>query len=273
MALPAVLFMTLFGREFADLSAAWFAEGDNSYCFLVPFVTAYLLWTRKDLFQSQERQPSQAGTLLLAGSLVFYVLGLWGGLEVIKRIALVASINALALAYFGSKIYRAAAFPLLFLFFMIPVPITITGPLTLPLQMFATTATRVLLSALSLPVEQAGNILMLPSGKLEVAEACSGLRSSVSLITLGVLLSYLWLASPVRRGLLVLLAIPAALAANILRISITVVGVHYFGRSAANGFFHELLGFLTFFFGLGFFMLGAKILTKRERNEIRRQDI
>jgi exosortase len=146
----------------------------------------------------------------------------------------------------GWKMLRAVVFPLAFLIFMIPIPVIIYNQITFPLQLIASRLATVWLELVGVPVLRDGNVLVLSNFSLEVAEACSGIRSLMSLIALAV--AYGHLAEPRRwvRYALVVLMVPSAIVTNAMRIMGAGVLAHKFGPQAAEGFLHQFSGWVVF---------------------------
>jgi len=246
-----VMFMPIFPAMFR----VWLRDSNNSHCLLVPLISLYLLYVKRQEIQSQEAGPSVWGTMILAVSLVVYLLSYAGGIDVFARLALVSSLIGLVLACWGWKVLRRSIFPLAFLFFMVPVPDSLVGLVSFPLQIFATKVSAWLISALSIPVVREGNMLYFVQTQLEVAQACSGIRSMVSMLMLGFLLAYMSNQGILARALLLASAIPVAVIANIVRVSGTGVLAHFWGDEVARGFLHGFSGMVVFAFGLGLLVL------------------
>ena len=236
----------LFSPVWTELPAVWLSEADHSHGFLVPLLSGYLIFSRRAALGAVPRRSSWGGVAALALAVAVYVVGLAGGLAVVQRAAVVAAVNAFVVAALGFAFYRAIAFPLLFLFMMIPMPGTVTGSVTFPLQLLATSASHLVLSCAGLPVSQAGNVLTTPAGALEVVEACSGIRSLMALLTVGLFLSNAWVRGRWERLAVVALAVPLAFLGNVLRISGTAAAMNWFGPRAAQGLPHEVIGLLAF---------------------------
>ncbi len=269
-AAAAAFFALLFAPALRDLLQVWLKDPDNSHGLLVPLASAALLVRDRRTWLDAERGSSATGLALLAGALLLHLLSLLGGIVLGQRLALVAAINGAALYNGGGAVYRRMRFPLLFLFFMIPLPDALHDAAAFPLQLFATAAARTLLARIGVPVLRAGNLLRLPGGTLEVAEACSGIRSLAAFLTIAVFFARPLRAPAAGKAMLVLSALPIALGANVLRITASGLLAFVYGLPAAEGFLHQLSGFALFLFGLGAFFLEARILedqalSRRER--------
>lgn len=228
----------------------WMVHSDNTHAILVPFIALYLGWEyRQHLANVSPRCSLWGGAglvLSLAGLLICCISGFVFG----ERLFLVCSLIGLIWAYMGDVWLRTLAFPLGFLFFMVPVPDTLLNVVSLPLQMQATKLSALIINALSIPVYQEGNLLFFAQTQLEVAEACSGIRSIISLVMLSVLVAYFSKGGWLHKLALVTLAVPVAMLANIVRVTGTGILAHSFGDKVARGFLHDFSGVVVFLFGL-----------------------
>jgi exosortase len=244
------LWLLAFAPVEPGLFFSWLSHPDNSHGLLVPFVFLYLVWLkRKDLRQA-EITSSAWGLPMLAVGLLLYLLAYAGSVAVLARAMLVFTLMGLVLFNLGRQVFRILAFPLAFLFFMVPPPVSLIRLVSFPLQLLATDTAAHLIRALTIPVYQEGNMLYFVQTKLEVAQACSGIRSIVSLTMLGTIFAYLLPTGMGRRLLLVASAVPVAILANIMRVSGTGILANFFGDGVARGFLHEFSGMVVFLFGL-----------------------
>jgi len=175
---------------------------------------------------------------LLAGSL--------GAELFVARFSLLFLLGGMLLFFAGWKMLRAVAFPLAFLALMIPLPAIIYNQVTFPLQLLASRLSSSWLELLGVPVLREGNVLVLPNYSLEVVEACSGIRSLMSLVALAVLYGYFVEKRPWVGITLVALMVPIAVASNAMRVMGAGVLTYWFGPQAAEGFFHSFQGWLIF---------------------------
>jgi exosortase len=262
LAILLALWATSFYPVYPGLLWSWFNHSNNSHGVLVPFITLYFIWQKRKDLRSAEISSSWWGMLILAVTLGFYLLGYLGGIALVMRLSLVSSICGLVLYVLGRQTFRILLFPLLFLFFMVPVPDSIETLIAFPLQLFATKVSAALIGFLSIPAYREGNMLYFAQTQLEVAEACSGIRSMISLTMLSVIFVYLTPRGWRVRIVILLSAIPIALAANILRVSGTGVLAHFFGSGVAVGFLHEFSGLAVFAFGIVILYLEYVLLSK-----------
>jgi exosortase len=164
----------------------------------------------------------------------------------LTRISIVGLVAGTVLFVLGWDHLKVAAFPILFLLLMIPLPAIIFNQIAFPLQLLASRFGEWALQLAHVPVLREGNVMALPNTQLEVAEACSGIRSLISLLTLGIVYGYFMHPSGWVRTTLALATIPVAILANGFRVAGTGIAAYYYGPEAAQGFFHTFSGWLVF---------------------------
>ncbi|MBJ6801422.1 exosortase A [Geomonas propionica] len=250
LSLLLVLWFLVFYPILPEMVREWAGHSDNNHGFLVPLITLYLIWQKKDELISMQIDSSKWGAVVLVAGLVIFLLSFAGGGGFPARVAMVLSLFGLLWFCLGPAWMRLLAFPVLFLLFMIPVPVSVIGMVSMPLQLLATKLSAQIIQHLSIPVYREGNMLYFVGTQLEVAEACSGVRSIMSLAMLGTIFAYMSHTGWGRRIVLVLAAIPIAMAANIMRVTGTGVLANFFGDRVARGFLHEFSGLVVFAFGL-----------------------
>jgi exosortase len=228
------------------LAIQWCEDANFTHGFLVPPFALFIFWRQRLRFDGLPARPSSWGLLMVAFSLGVLIVGVLGAELFLARVSLLLVIAGLIVLFFGARRLRSMLFPLLFLILMIPIPAIVFDQITSPLQVFASQLAAGVLPWLGVPVLREGNIINLPSMSLEVAEACSGIRSLLSLITLAVIYGYSIRAAKWERVVLVLAAVPIAIVANGLRIVVTGLLVQYWSPEEAEGFFHNFAGWLVF---------------------------
>jgi exosortase len=228
------------------LVTAWIQDGNYSHGFLIPPLAAYFAWERRDRLKKLPTNPSWFGLVVMVAGIVILLVGLLGSELFLTRISLLILAAGIVQFLFGTAHLRALMFPLAFLLLMIPLPSIIFNKIALPLQFFASRVGESAISAANIPVLREGNVLVLANTSLEVAEACSGIRSLVSLITLGIVFAYFTDQRTWVRTVIVLSTIPVAILANGARVAGTGILAHWYGASAAQGFFHEFSGWVVF---------------------------
>jgi exosortase len=245
-AAAAAGFSILYWGVLARLGRDWIQDDNYSHGFFVIPLAVYFAWVRRDRLLAVSRTPSNAGLLIVAGGLGLLVAGLLGAELFLTRVSMVVVAAGTVAFVFGWAVLRALAFPLSFLLLMIPIPAILFNQVAFPLQLFASGVGEAALSGLGIPVLREGNVIVLAHTTLEVAEACSGIRSLISLITLG--LVYGQFADPRGsvRALIVASTVPIAILVNGARVAGTGIAAHYYGAQAAEGFFHTFSGWFVF---------------------------
>jgi len=242
----AFLFILLYFQVIVGLLNDWWVDSNYSHGFLVPLVSAYLIWKKRGKLKSLEKKRSYWGFLILLLGLGIYILGTAGSEYFSARFSLVIALFGLIFYLNGREWAKELLFPIAFLAFMVPIPYVIYYSIAFPMQLFSTKMSYFILHSIGLPSIRQGNIIYLPNYSLEVVEACSGLRSLVSLLALGTFFAYVTFKSNLKRIILFLSVFPIAIGANIFRIFITAVGAYVVSPKLAEDFLHKLSGLIVF---------------------------
>lgn len=244
------LVVALYSSVLQGLVTQWWSDSDYSHGFLVPIFSGYVLWRQRERWMNVQIRPSNLGLLVMLGAVGLLLVGSLGAELFTSRFSLLILLAGMILFLGGWKLLRALSFPLSFLILMIPFPVIIYNQITFPLQLIASRLATFGLELVQVPVLREGNVLILPNYSLEVIEACSGIRSLMTLITLAV--AYGYLIEPCRwvRYMLVLLMLPIAILSNAIRVIGAGILTYYFGPKAAEGFFHEFTGWVIFLVAL-----------------------
>jgi exosortase len=240
----------LYGDTLLRLVRHWSHDPDYSHGFFVPLFSAFVVWTNRQSLQRLAVRPSWIGLAVVALALAILTVGLLGAELFLARSSFVLLLAGMVIHFLGWQFFGALLFPLGFLLLMIPIPAILFNQIAFPLQLFASHLATELLSLLSVPVLREGNVIRLPAMTLEVVEACSGIRSLLSLTTLAIIYGYLMEPRIWKRVLLALAALPIAVAANGLRIVGTGLLGQYWDPDKAQGFFHTFSGWLIFVLSL-----------------------
>jgi exosortase len=239
-------FALLYRNVLAKLVHDWASDENYSHGFLVIPVALYFVWERRQRLFATPMRPSSAGLLLIIASLLVLVAGVLGAELFLSRVSMIGLLAGVIWFMWGLGHLRLLAFPLAFLILMIPIPTIVFNQIAFPLQLLASRFGEASLRVCSIPVLREGNVIVLASTTLEVAEACSGIRSLISLLTLGIVYGYFIDQRPLFRIVVALSTVPIAIVANGLRVAGTGVAAHYFDPGAAEGFFHTFSGWLVF---------------------------
>jgi exosortase len=241
-----ILLVVLYYRVGVKLVYDWYTIPDYSHGFLVPLFAAFLIWDKRKVLKATPIKQTWSGIVLVVFSIMVLILGVYGVELFTARISFILLMTGLIATFFGWAMVRQLRFPLLVLLLAIPFPAILFNRITFPLQLLASRIASDILSFLGVPTLHEGNVIELPVMKLEVAEACSGIRSLMSLFTLAVFYGYFLEKTTTRRVLLALASIPIAVTANVARIVGTGLCVQYWDPDKALGFFHEFSGWVMF---------------------------
>jgi exosortase len=232
----------------------WQVDADYSHGFLVAPLAIYFAWERRRDLARARIEGSWWGVLLLAAGVLSMSIGQLGGLLTMLRSGFVLTVMGLVLLLLGREIFRILLFPLLFLFLMVPLPRSLVNVVAFPLQLSAAQWAVSSLQTMGVPALVEGNIIHLAHTQLFVAEACSGLRSLMALVTLGVVFAHFFKRGHrVQQAVLVASTIPIAVVVNAARVTLTGWLAHTYGEHSAQGVIHEFQGIITF--SLAFFAL------------------
>jgi len=262
-------FALLYHEVLAKLLHDWSTDDNYSHGFLIVPLALYFSWERRGDLAKAPRRPNLLGLPIIIGSIALMVVGVLGAELFLTRISMLGVVLGFVLYVFGLPYVRILGFPLALLLLMIPIPAIIFNQIAFPLQLLASRFGAETLMALDVPVFREGNIIVLPHTVLEVAEACSGIRSLVSLLTLGIVYGYL---ADSRLGVRLTLAaatIPIAIVTNGLRVAGTGFAAHVFSPAAAEGFFHTFSGWLVFVAAFAMLVV-VQLLVSRMSSMIRR---
>jgi exosortase len=242
----AGLVTALYAPVLAQMVLQWWQDPDYSHGFVILLFVGYVLYQRRHKLQQISLEPSNLGFLVILGAIGLLLAGTLGAELFVARLSFIFLLGGLLLFLAGWKMLRAVAFPLAFLVLMIPLPALIYNQVTFPLQLLASRLSSSGLELMGIPVLREGNVLVLPNYSLEVVEACSGIRSLMSLIALAVAYGYLVEQRLWARITLVVLMLPIAVASNALRVVGAGVFTYFWGPQWAEGFFHFFQGWLIF---------------------------
>ncbi len=239
-------FFFLYSGVLRKLVHDWSIDENYSHGFLVIPMALYLAWERKDQFAAAIGRSSWAGLAAVLGSMALLIVGILGAEVFTTEVSLIGTIAGCVLFLFGWRALGVMLFPIAFLLLMVPIPAIIFNQITFPMQLVASRSAEMGLSALQIPVLREGNVIHLANTSLEVAEACSGIRSLISLVTLGIIYGYFMEQRQWIRVYIGLATIPVAIIANGFRVAGTGAAAHYIGPETAQGFFHTFSGWLVF---------------------------
>jgi exosortase len=242
------------------LVSDWSTDDNYSHGFLIVPLALYFVYERRHALRTAARRPAVlSGLLLVAGGLFLLVAGTLGSEFFLTRISLIVTLSGTVLFLLGPASLGIVAFPVAFLLLMIPIPAIVFNHIAFPLQLIASQLGAAIVSLAGVPVLREGNVIVLASTTLEVAEACSGIRSLVSLLSLGILFGYFTEPRLPMRVFLAAATLPLAIIANALRVAGTGIAAHHFGPAAAEGFFHMFSGWLVFITAFAMLLAVARL--------------
>jgi exosortase len=244
------LLLWMYIPTLARLVTQWWNDPNFSHGFFVPLFSAFVIWQERSRLTAVSLRPSWSGLLFLASGLCVLIVGQMGAELFLSRLSSLIVLAGLIILFLGWSFFRSLLFPWAFLLLLIPIPTIVFNQITFPLQLLASKVASTTLPWMGVPVLREGNVIILPAMALEVAEACSGIRSLMSLMTLAVIYGYLMERKVSVRVLLACASIPIAVAANSFRIVGTGLLVQYWDPEKAQGFFHEFSGWLIFVISL-----------------------
>ncbi|MGH7209355.1 MAG: exosortase/archaeosortase family protein [Nitrospiraceae bacterium] len=264
-----LLFIITYFPIFADLHAKY-SEIDSYYGhgYLIPLVSVFVIWHKRDRLRSMRVVPFPAGLLVLGGGLLLLLFGTWWYVNLVSNFSMLVVLGGLLLYLFGKAITRELLFSLAFLLFMIPLPKLSIIYITFWLKLLAARAATETVYAMGIPVLLRGAFIELPNGLLEIDNACSGLRSLIALTALGVVYAYFQPVSPLKKCIVALTSIPIAMAANLIRI-VSLIWVSYLYSPTGRAF--EVADFTTGFLIFAIALIGLYLVSKGSMAWERRQ--
>jgi len=257
-----LLLILVYWEIYLDMARQWNEDPNYSHGFLVPVISGYFFWQNWEELKKMILQPTVLGLLLIFFGLFLLVVGMASQEYYTKRSSLIFVLAGITAFLYGWPHLKKTLFPLGFLFFMVPLPYIIYDSIAFPLKLFVAKFSVMTLKAMNVVVLREGNVIMFPNTVLEVADACSGLRSIMSLLALSVTIAVFFHTSVPQRVFLVLMAVPIAVATNMVRVIGTGFLAQYYGAAAADGFFHEFAGMGIFFLAMVLLLLTSTFLRK-----------
>ena len=240
------LLLWLYWNVLLHLAGQWWHNPNFSHGFFVPLFSAFVIWQDRHRLARFPLRPSWSGLPILACAMCILIVGQMGAELFLSRTSLLLVLAGVTILFLGWNFFRATLFPWAFLILMIPIPAIIFNQITFPLQLLASRVAAATLPLFGVPILREGNVINLPSMALEVAEACSGIRSLMSLVTLAIIYGFLLEKRLWVRCLLAVASVPIAVIANSIRIIGTGLLVQYWDPDKAEGYFHASWGWIIF---------------------------
>lgn len=249
IALIIILFIASYAPAFISLAQKFLAvDSYYSHGFIVPLVSAYLIWRKRKKLKTLPIVSSPTGLVVLIAGLLLHIISSLLKISFGSYLSIIIVLKGLLLYLFGAKINRQLLFPLSFLIFMLPLPSVIIIAVSFKMKLIAAQIATLAVNLLGIPTTRDGSTIYLPGSFLLVGDPCSGLRSLISLLALGAVFTQFISGGLSRKIALFLSSIPLALISNVLRIILLLLVTHIYGKNVALGFFHDLSGMLVFVF-------------------------
>jgi len=250
LGMVAVLLIALYAPTVAWLWERWtISVWQHAHGLLILAVVAYLIWKELGREHGLPLDPSPWGFVLLVPALVLHALDAGIHTQLLSAAALILALPGLSLLLLGIKRTRRILFPLAFLLFTLPIPLVLTENIHLVLRKIATISSAAIIPRLGIPLYVEGTVLHIPGGTLQVADACSGFSTLYAAVAVACLVAYTC-PDPWRRFIVLLAAVPVAIAANIIRVVLLVLLVHWQGIEILGTSWHTISGIFTFVIAL-----------------------
>lgn len=231
-----------------------------SHGFLVPFISLYLVWQKRSILAKIKLQPQAEGWVVFAAGIVIHIISALWRVYFSSGFSILLVISGLILVFLGKEFLRKLIFPVLFLAFMIPLPLVAIANLSFKLKIFAAQLSTIIINKLGVPAIRDGSVIKTMNSYIIVEDPCSGIRSLISLIALGALMAYNSSISVVKKYILFISAVPVAIAGNVIRIVALSLASEMYGAKLAAGLFHTVMGVVVFVFAFFALLLIGKVL-------------
>lgn len=264
------LFVVGYYPAFTSIVRKWSTSEDYTHAFFTVPIILYMIWLKRDVL-IQGKGNVAIGLPLVICSILLYLFALQLQIPTIMFIATVLTMVS-ALVYFaGFRVLKDMAIPIVLLFMVIPIPNQLLSMVTATLQLKVSQVSETVVQLFSIPLFREGNVLHIPDKTFQVVEACSGIRSLISLTTLSLIFGYFSLNRWQSVGLLLLFSIPVAIFINIVRVISLVIVYYFFKIDLSVGAAHTVAGMVLFGLGLVFLFLFQRILESWEAKKKHKQ--
>lgn len=258
------LILILFFPVIKTMVWEWALIQDMGHAFFVPLLAGYVVWQDREKIMRQPVKPCWPALILVVWAFAQMLLGILGADFFLARTAFLLAIVGVIWTLAGTAVLRSLAFPLLLLLFMIRIPLFIYQQITFKLQILASQLATAALGLVGIPVLRDGNVLELPTQRLEVVEACSGIRSLLSLSFLSLAYAHLFDRRGWMKPVLFIATVPIAIFANACRITLTGILGGY-NKELAEGVYHEFEGWVVFMVALAVLLLVHRLICRFTR--------
>jgi exosortase len=250
-AATTLAYVAVFAPQFAWMGERWLHSDYYGHGLFIPLISAYLIHRRQEVLDALAGAPDRLGLGVAAVGLLLHLAAVHVDVHFVSIFAAILVLWGLIGWLWGRRLALGVLFPIAYLGFMAPVDRLLVDGISSPLQLLSATMAAGFGSAIGMPVTRDGVVVSLPGYTFEVAVACSGLKSIITLLALGTLYAYIVRAAWWRRAVLVIATVPVALLANACRIVVLLLIARSMGANAAEGFFHSFSGVVVFGIGLG----------------------
>jgi len=262
-ALLALLLALVYHRTALHLAEVWRTNDSYSHGPLVPLVALALAWRSRARLTAAPHRPDARGLAIVALACAMLVIGMRSDVFTIEGWSMVVMAFGLSLTFLGPARTRVLAFPIAYLGFMLTFPPVLVNQLSFALKEVTVAVSTRIAEALGVLLRRDGMSLFVAGGELRVENPCSGLRSLIALLATGAVFAYLQPGAAWRRALLLVAAVPVAMVANIVRITLLLLVAHYVGIRQATGRFHDWSGIVLYAVALGGLLLVRRLLRPR----------
>lgn len=264
------LFILGFLPVWKKLVQTWLNSEDFSHGFFIVPICGYIIWQKRSLLTEFSNSSSWGRAVPAIFALLLYIFAHFAEIATLESFSMVLFLAGMIALFYGFGMLKKLAFPLAFLLFMIPIPAQIYSKLTIPLQLFVSKVSVWFTANLGIPIYRDGNVIHLPGRTMQVLQACSGLRSMVSILPLGAILGYFTLQSNRPRWVLFFSGIPVAIIVNIARVVLLVMAFYFVNLDLTTGILHTVLGVLVFGLALVIILITKEMLSKWDRSCVKK---
>ena len=271
--IASALLMYAFLEPISVMVQRWNTSEEYGYGYIIPLITIFLIWQRKDQLLKSDFHPTYWALPVLVFSGLLYFIGAISATHTLSQYALVLTILALAYGFLGWKKFKIIAIPIALLFFMVPLPAFIFNNLSAKLQLISSEIGVFVVRLFGISVYLEGNVIDLGVYKLQVVEACSGLRYLFPLVSLSFIAAYLYNVEMWKRVVVFLSSIPITVLMNSFRIGVIGVLVEHYGIEQAEGFLHDFEGWIIFMACMGILFIEMAVLARIGKNKKHLADV
>ncbi len=258
----AAVLGTVYYPELYSMSLIWASKKEYSHGFLVPLITVYIMWTKRQELCDAVVTPEWKGLAVLVIGVFLYIAGNVAFESFVRQISFIVTIIGLIYLLLGKEMLKHLIFPVGYLLFMIPLPYIVMNSVAVRLRLIDATVTFKVLRFFGMPIFQDGANLELPNISLSVADLCTGILSIVAILTLSVFYAYMTQRHFITRLALVFIAIPVAVVSNMVRLIMTTGLAYFFGQRALSSAIHEFHGTVNFLINVALLVLAGRLLNK-----------